>query len=70
MTTLNYTVGNAQIKSIVLYGDWGERRLPQIKSKSELYSLLATELGLSDSEISKGYRLCVNGQVLEWFQMG
>jgi len=49
MTTLIHAVGKRPNQVYRLYGDWGERPLPQIKSKSELYALLATELGLSDS---------------------
>jgi len=49
MTTLIHAVGKRPNQVYRLYGDWGERRLSQIKSKSDLYTLLANELGLSDS---------------------
>jgi DNA-binding XRE family transcriptional regulator len=49
MTTLIHAVGKRPNQVYRLYGNWGERRLSQIKSKSNLYTLLANELGLSNS---------------------
>lgn len=46
MATLIHAVGKRPNQVYRVYGAWGERRFPGIKSKSELYDFLANELGL------------------------
>lgn len=46
MSTLIHAVGHKTNKVYRVYGTWGERRLPEIKSKEALYTFLAKELGL------------------------
>ena len=49
MPTLIHAVGRRPRQVYRVYGAWGERRLPQIRSRSELYAFLANDLGLSPS---------------------
>lgn len=53
MATLIHAVGKRPNQIYRVYGAWGERRLPRIRSKSELYTFLATELGLPASTSRK-----------------
>lgn len=46
MPTLIHAVGKRPKQIYRVYGTWGERCFTKIKSKSELYSFLANELGL------------------------
>lgn len=53
MPTLIHAVGKRPNQVYRVYGQWGERRLPHIRSKSELYSFLAAELGMPTSSSRK-----------------
>jgi DNA-binding XRE family transcriptional regulator len=44
--TLIHAVGKRPNHIYRFYGDWGERRLPEVRSKSALHTLLCKELGL------------------------
>ena len=53
MSTLIHAIGKRPKQVYRVYGSWGERRFPKIRSKSELYTFLANELGLSPSTSRK-----------------
>jgi DNA-binding XRE family transcriptional regulator len=44
--TLIHAVGKRPNQVYRVYGEWGERRFPRLRSKSDLYAHLRTELGL------------------------
>jgi DNA-binding XRE family transcriptional regulator len=46
MATLIHANGKRPNHTYRVYGEWGERRFPAIRSKSEFYTYLARELGL------------------------
>ncbi|MEW6106239.1 MAG: helix-turn-helix transcriptional regulator [Bacillota bacterium] len=46
MATLIHAIGKRPRQVYRVYGAWGERRFPEIRSKSDLYDFLADELGL------------------------
>jgi DNA-binding XRE family transcriptional regulator len=46
MGTLIHAVGKRPNQVYRVYGEWGERRFPGVRSKSELYEHLRTEMGL------------------------
>jgi DNA-binding XRE family transcriptional regulator len=49
VSTLIHAVGKRPKQVYRVYGTWGERRFPQLRSKSELYTFLANDLGLPPS---------------------
>jgi DNA-binding XRE family transcriptional regulator len=53
MTTLIHAIGKRPKQIYRVYGAWGERRFPEIKSKGDLYDFLAKELGLPPSASRK-----------------
>ena len=46
MGTLIHAVGKRPNQVYRVYGEWGERRFPEFRSKSALYTRLCEELGL------------------------
>jgi hypothetical protein len=46
MATLIHAVGKRPNHTYRLYGEWGERRIPEPRCKSQLYDFLRSELGL------------------------
>lgn len=53
MATLIHAVGKRPKQVYRVYGQWGERRFPNLRSKSELYTFLANELGIQRSASRK-----------------
>ncbi len=49
MSTLIHAIKKNNKKIYRVYGSWGERQFPKIKSKEELYSYLTKELNLPES---------------------
>ena len=53
MATLIHAIGKRPNLVYRVYGAWGERKFPNIRSRSALYSLLADELGLGPNAARK-----------------
>jgi DNA-binding XRE family transcriptional regulator len=49
MPTFIHAIGKRPNQIYRLYGTWGERRLPNIRSRIDLYAFIAKELGLSNT---------------------
>jgi len=44
--TIIHAIGKRPNHTYRLYGEWGERRIPEARCKADLYALLRSELGL------------------------
>lgn len=53
MATLIHATGKRPKQVFRVCGSWGERRFPEVRSKSELYTLLADELSMPHSASHK-----------------
>jgi DNA-binding XRE family transcriptional regulator len=47
MASFIHATGKRPHHTYRVYGTWGERRLPEVRSKSDLYDLLRRELGMA-----------------------